>query len=187
MTSFNAPAYDIDKPTGQCAFTGRTLEPGDAYVATLVELDPADDAAGASTVEAGLGLRRLDVSIEAWDEGKRPDRLFGHWRTIIADVNEKKRLFVDDDILLNLFHRLADTDQPQRLAFRFVLGLILMRKRMLRFEGTKQRRRKGEQQEMWLVVPKGGGEAVEVLNPNLEEQQVQEVAEQLGEVLSAEL
>ena len=32
MTSFNAPAYDIDKPTGQCAFTGRTLEPGDAYV-----------------------------------------------------------------------------------------------------------------------------------------------------------
>ena len=37
MSQFNAPTYDIERPSGQCTFTGQTLEPGEHYMAVLVE------------------------------------------------------------------------------------------------------------------------------------------------------
>jgi hypothetical protein len=195
MTQFNAPAYDIERPTGQCAFTGKQLQPGDPYVAALVELDPntVPTPTKPGAVAANLGFKRLDISIEAWNEGKRPDRLFSYWRSTVRAANEKKKLFVDDEVLMNLFRRLADTDQPQRLAFRFVLTLILMRKRLLKYEGTEKRASQdasgagGGGQEWWKVIAKGDPEPMLVLNPQLDETQIQQVTEQLGEILEAEL
>ena len=67
------------------------------------------------------------------------NRLFSHWESTVPQPNEKKKIFVDDAVLMNLLVRLADTDQPQRLAFRFVLALILMRKKLLRYEGAQKR------------------------------------------------
>ncbi len=171
MTQFNPPTYDVARPTGECAFTGRKLEPGEPYVATLVELDEKNAAAGGPA--AALGFKRLDVSIEAWQPGQRPKGLFGHWKTTVPLPNQKKKLFVDDDVLLNLFERLADTDQPQRLAFRFVLALILMRKRLLKYEGSQQRQTEQGEQEWWLMTPKGRTESLDVLNPQLNENRVQ--------------
>ena len=136
MTSFNAPTYDISKPTGVCAFTGRVLDPGEPYIATLVDMPEAAPASPATTAAAQLGFVRLDVSMEAWREGRRPDELFGHWKSTVPEPQAKKRLFVDDDVLMNMFIRLADTNQPRRLAFRFVIALILMRKKLLKYEGS---------------------------------------------------
>jgi len=203
MTQFNAPSYDIQRPTGQCAITGRTLEPGDAYVATLVECDPdappTDDASDTQQQAAqALGLQRVDVSLEAWQQGKRPERLFGFWRTTVAHPEQKKQLFVNDDLLMNLFVRLEEADEPQRLAFRFVLGLILMRKRLLRYDGTEHRTGPdGQLQDWWLMTPRGAAaaavgmtgepQAIAVLDPHLGEQDVQHVTEQLGQILEAEL
>ena len=187
MTSFNAPTYDISKPTGQCTFTGRVLEPGEAYVATLVDLpEEAQEAEGASAA-ARLGFLRLDVSLEAWQDGKRPDAMFGHWKSSVPAPQAKKRLFVDDDVLMNMFVRLADTEQPRRLAFRFVIALILMRKKLLKYEGSREEANDDEAPvEVWSMTPKGATEPHEVVNPNLDEEQIQEVTEQLSEILESE-
>ena len=56
---------------------------------------------------------------------------------------------------MDLFERLADDERPQRAAFRFVLALILMRKRLLRFAGRKAGGEGGK--EWWLMRPKGVG------------------------------
>lgn len=192
MSQFNAPTYDIARPTGECAFTARKLTPGEQYVAALVELDPnAEPPAGAKPGATALGFKRIDVSHEAWEQGHRPERMFSFWRSVVPEPNAKKKLFVSDEVLLNLFRRLNDTDQPDRRAFRFVLGLILMRKRLLRYEGTE---REGGQSpgdpaatEYWLVIPKGESEPIRLINPHLDDAQVQQVTEQLGEVLEAEL
>ncbi len=209
MTQFNSPAYEITRSSGQCALTGRTLEPGEAYMSTLVETDPA--AGGASPVQA-LGLQRVDVSMEAWDEGRRPERLFSHWKSIVPQPNQKKKLFVDDEVLMNLLRRLADADQPQRIAFRFVLALILMRKKLVRYEGTQKRSEtitvptengagsevKTVEREWWVMTPKldvrkgqfgkwNEEEQLEILDPHLDETQIQQVTEQLNEILDAEL
>jgi len=188
VSSFNAPTYDIDKPTGQCTFTGRVLEPGESYIATLVDLpEDAPEREGPSAA-ARLGLLRLDVAMEAWQQGKRPDNLFGHWKSTVPTPNAKKKLFVDDDVLMNMFVRLADTDQPRRLAFRFVVALILMRKKLLKYESSRQESQGDDKVkvEIWSMTPKGATEPYEVINPNLDEEQIQEVTEQLSEILESE-
>ena len=188
MSQFNASSYDIQRPTGQCAFTDRTFEPGEAYIATLVEVDQPAGAAGA----AGLGLKRIDVALAAWEQGRRPDELFCFWRATVPLPDGKEKLFVDDDVLMNLFRRLEDAQQPDRQAFRFVLALMLMRKRMLKYGSSEQRRdATGAEQEWWLMRGKSVAgaepEAFDVLNPGLDEQRLVQVAEQLGEILEAEL
>ena len=200
MTLFNAPAYEIERPTGRCALTGRELVPGDPYMATLVELDEQERS---QKTAATLGLKRIDIAWEPWQQGKRPDRLFGYWKTTVAEPNKTRKLFVDDEILMNLFRRLADDDDPQRIAFRFVLGLILMRKRLLRYNGTKRRAAKDEaghdqQQQWWQLTPKldlakgpmgkwNDDEPMEMFDPRLDEQQTQQVTEQLSDILQGEL
>jgi hypothetical protein len=98
-------------------------------------------------------------------------------------VEHKKKLFVDDEVLAQLFERLAETTEPAKLNFRFVLGLILMRKRLLVYEST----RNDGSKEIWQVRLKGTETILDLLNPRLEEAQVMEVSNQLGEILSEEL
>jgi hypothetical protein len=191
MSQFNAPAYDVEHPTGRCAVTGRSFEPDETYIATLVE--DGDD------------LRRLDVSLAEWDSGWRPDHLFSHWKATVPRPEEKRQLFVDDDVLMNLLRRLADADQSQRIAFRFVLALILMRKKLLRYNRSERRTERTDPQtnqpierEWWLLTPKldlskgplgkwNEEETIEVLDPNLDEEQIRQVTDQLGQILQAEL
>ena len=197
MSWMNAPTYDIERLTGQCAITGQALNPGEQYIAALVEADPSTTEAPADntpkqTAAPNAGLKRIDISIEAWQQGHRPERLFSHWQSTVPQPNEKKKMFVDDSVLMNLLLRLADTDQPQRLAFRFVLTLILMRKKLLRYEGAQKRNdTEGQPQEWWTVTPKRGlgvdEEPIEILNPQINDEQIQQVTEQLGQILESEL
>lgn len=189
MSQFNAPNYDIERPTGQCAYTGQTLEPGETYVATLVEVDPDPDNPKANP----SGLKRLDVALKVWEAGQRPMRVFSFWKSVVPQPNQKKKVFVDDQVLMNLCKRLADADQPQRLAFRFVLALILMRKKQLRYDGSRVDvvPATGDQpetkRELWKMTPKGEEEALEIFNPQLDDAQILQVTEQLGEILEGEL
>ncbi len=204
MTRFNAPSYDIARPTGRCAFSDRELLPGEAYYATLVDLTD-DELTGLPPQERAknlLGLKRLDVCPEIWQQGHRPDRLFGFWKTTVPELHQKRRLFVDDAILMNLLHRLADATEPQRIAFRYVLALILMRKKLLRYDGSERRQDlvngQAIHREWWKLTPKldlskgplgkwNENDSIEVFDPKLEESDIEEVTNQLAEILEAEL
>src|SRR5439155_23802485 len=108
--------------------------------------------------------------------------LVGFWKTHMPRTEQKRRLFVDDEVLCQLFERLSDTTEPPKLNFRFVLGLILMRKRLIVYETSRME----ENREIWQVRFKGKEELMDLLNPRLDESQVQEVSNQLGEILSEE-
>ena len=170
MTRFGSQ-YQVARSTGRCAATDRTFEPDEPCVATLCERETDD------------GFDRHDYAIEAWEAGHRPERLFSHWRTHARRTEERQRLLVDDDVLLDLFARLEDDDRPQRIAFRFVLALILMRKRLVRFEGT---RTDTAGAEIWMMRPKGQETAVAVRNPKIADDDVRELAAQLSEILAGE-
>lgn len=175
MSRFSSnPSYDISRATGCCAATGEPIRPGDGYVATLCEREGEE------------GFERLDYSLSAWERGERPPRLFSSWRTTMPEPGGRAKPLVDDEVLLNLFHRLADDEQPQRIAYRFVIALILLRKRLLKHESTRQH----NGASVWLMRLKGDpAEAppVEVIDPHLSEEQVREVSDQLGEILRGEL
>ena len=172
----NAPAnkpqgsggYDVARPAGKCHVTGETIAPGDKFMAALRETP--------------TGFERVDVRTSAWDQFDRKDVL-AFWQAVMPHQEQKKKIFVDDEVLCDLFERLKETREPPKLNFRFVLGLILMRKKLLVYDQSRIE----NGQDIWVVHFKGREEKLDLLNPRLDEAQVAEVSQQLGQILNEEL
>jgi hypothetical protein len=160
--------YDVPRPAGHCAVTGRKIEPGEKFFAAIRD-----------TPE---GIGRVDVAPEAWEAFDR-SKLLAFWQTVMPHHEEKKKVFVDDEVLCTLFERLADASEPVKVNFRFVLGLILMRKRLIVYEDA----RREDGRDVWVVRMKGKDERLLLTDPKLDEQQVTEVSQQLGEILNQEM
>ncbi len=205
FTASTLPAYEVQRQSGYCLATGRSLEPGEACYSALLDI-PAEEREPSDAV----GMKRVDVSTDAWNKGYRPPGLFSFWKTTVPDRAAKKKLFVDDAVLLNLLRRLEDTQEPQRLNFRYVVALILMRKKLIRLDRTElvtvtpphadaeQSEASGNTLEYWHFTPKldvtkghfgkwDDANTLRVLDPKLDEDGMRQVTEQLGEILEAEL
>ena len=169
--------YRVGRPTGVCAASGETLLPGDECIATLCERIEDE------------GFDRLDYCPREWSSGTRPDRLFSYWRTTIPASDAKEKILVDDSVLMDLFERLSEDTREQRIAFRFILALILMRKRLLRYVRRVNGTNEGGN-EIWFMRPKGSdpdSPLIEIINPQLSEEDIRELSDQLTEVLQGEI
>ncbi len=158
----------VPRPGGICVVCGEAIGPGEKFMAALVE------------TPAGFG--RADCSMGCWEKFDRKD-VVAFWQTVMPQAQEKKKLFVDDEVLCDLFARLNAVEEPAKLNFRFVLGLILMRKRLVIYDSTRHETGR----EVWQVRLKGREGVLDLVNPKLGEQEVREVSEQLNEILSQEL
>lgn len=167
-TTPKSGGYDVPRAAGICAVSGRTIAPDEKFVAALRE--------------TSVGLERLDISMPAW-EGFDRSSLLGFWQTVMPHSQEKKKLFVDDEVLCTLFERLGDATEPNKVHFRFVLGLILMRKRLIVYEGARHE----ADRDLWVVRMKGKEQKLDLIDPKLNEQQIGEVSQQLGQILNEEL
>jgi hypothetical protein len=150
--------WEINKPIGQCAGNGRTIQYGEEYYGALVQ-----------TPE---GLKRCDYCQDYW-QNEKPD-VFCFWKTKLPNPEQKKRIFVDDNMLMAFFERLASETEQEKINFRFVLALILMRKRFFKYDETK-------------IVEDSTKEKVDVINPHLNEEQIEQLSNQLGEILQTDL
>jgi hypothetical protein len=168
-SSSQSQGYSVARPHGKCALTGAPIAEGEKFMALLRETP--------------MGLERLDIAMTAWPEADKTGAL-AFWQCIMPRHDQvKKKLFVDDEVLCTLFERLADTTEENKLHFRFVLGLILMRKRLLVYEKTE---RQGDA-DAWIVRFKGKDEKLSMIDPRLSEEQVKAVSSQLGEIMNEEL
>jgi len=158
--------WPIRKPLGQCSGTGRKIEYGEEYFGALVETEQ--------------GLERRDYCCEYW-ERERPE-VYCYWKTKLAPPEQKKQRFVDDDMLMAFFERLGREQEAEKVNFRFVLALILMRRRRLRYERTVFR----DGQEYWQLRIVGDKQTVDVLNPHLDESEVEQLSSQIGQILQTE-
>jgi len=159
--------WEINKPLGQCCGTGRKIEPGQEYFAALVETDE--------------GLLRRDFCAEYWREEK--PEVYCYWKTKLPHPEQKKRLFVDDDMLLAFFERLGSETDAEKINFRFVLTLILMRKRLVKYDSSRTE----NDRDIWRVRVVRENEFVDVINPNLNEEQIEQLSNQIGQILQVDL
>jgi hypothetical protein len=157
----------IDKPLGQCCATGRAIEPGEEYYAALVQTEQ--------------GFARRDFCAEYWTQNK--PTVFCYWKTKLPSPDQKKHLFIDDDMLMAFFERLGTETEQEKVNFRFVLALVLMRRRRLKYDSSKM----NDGKDIWRLRITGTQDFVEVVNPNLGEQQVAQLTTQIGEILQGEL
>lgn len=163
--------WDIGRFTGRCASTGAELVPGSTSIVALVE----------NLEDPSTPLARVDYSEDGWARSPHPG-VIAFWRSVVAAPEAKRRGFVDDQTLLDLFERLGGDERPHRVRFRFVLMLLLVRKKLLRVVGTES----SGGTEIWSVLPKGAAEGEapqQVVNPKLAEDELKEITDQLGEVL----
>jgi hypothetical protein len=162
-----ATEFEISRTAGKCFVSERDLAEGEAYYAVLIE-----------TAE---GFERRDYSLEAWSGP--PDGSYCHWRTRIPVRDHKPRsLAIDQAMLSDLFVRLEDEDSEMKQRFRFVLALLLMRKRLLKFEQTT---RDGER-EFWQMRLTRDQSIHQVLNPQLTDDQIDRLSTQLMALLGGE-
>lgn len=169
MSRAGLTSYPIGKSQRTCAATGRRLAPGERFIAALVEGDDGQ-------------MARLDFSAESWEGPARPvdkSHLIGFWRGVVGPETESPRQVLDNETLLDLFDQ-APADQPSRAGLRFVLALMLVRRRLLVHEATRNGamllRRTGE------ARPPEGPPLLEVHDPGLSEATIAEVIAELEDL-----
>jgi hypothetical protein len=158
--------YQIQSSTRRCAVTGRELQPGERYYSVLLE-------------EGGSFVRK-DYSREAWTGP--PPGAFSFWQGRLPTGTAPRRPPIDDDLLVECFTRLEGELEPNRLSFRFVLALLLIRRKRFRLEDT----RKLGGQEVLAVRCTRSGTRHEVLDPGLSDGELESVQEDVFRVLGWE-
>jgi hypothetical protein len=112
--------YEIQRCTRRCAASGRELQNGETCYSVLLP--------------QGATVVRQDYSADAW-QGP-PDGAIGWWKVTVADPNAGRLSWAPGDVMLNYFERLLD--DPASLDARYVLALLLVRRRILRLEGHEK-------------------------------------------------
>jgi len=170
-----ASSYSVTSPIPKCAITGEPIESGDPCISMLYE------------TQDGELLVRLDVSHIAWDRGDRPKPpgpLVAYWRTTMREKDAPRKALIGDDEVIDLFDQLADAEDDGQLAFRYLLCLILIRKKLLVWEGAQPatsdqrgtitvRRRKDKE-----------GPFTQVIDPGLDDQAIEAATKQLSVVMN---
>ncbi len=159
--------WEINKPLGQCYGTGKKIGYGEEYFAALVETEQ--------------GLQRRDFCADYWQKEK--PSVFCYWKSKLPRPDQKKQRFVDDGMLMAFFERLAQETEQEKVNFRFVLALVLMRKRRLKYDSSKI---EGDK-EIWRLRVVGDNQFVEVMNPHLDEEQIKQLSSQIGQILQTDL
>ena len=108
--------YEVPRCTRHCAVTGRELAPGEDFFSALVP--------------EGATVVRHDYAKEAWTGP--PGAALGWWKSQIPQPNARRMHWAPNDVMLHLFEELQS--QPDRWDMRYVLALLLVRRRVLRSE-----------------------------------------------------
>ncbi len=159
--------YQIQPSTRRCSVTGRELRPGERYYSVLLE-------------EGGKFIRK-DYSAEAWPGV--PEGAFSFWMGRLTPPQGKRRQQpIDDEMLMECFQRLEGQLEPSRVRFRYVVALLLMRRRRLRFDQTRQ----DGGQEVLLMRCTRTGERHAVVNPALTDEELTTVQDEVFQALGWE-
>ncbi|MGA2619131.1 MAG: hypothetical protein ABSF26_16095 [Thermoguttaceae bacterium] len=108
--------YEVERSARRCSATGREFAPGEEFYSALVA--------------EGAELRRSDFSVAAW-QGPPPGSV-GWWKSQVPDHRAARRHWAPNDVLLHCFDGLAE--QSEKQAMRYVLALLLVRRRVMRLE-----------------------------------------------------
>lgn len=111
--------YEVQRCSRRCAGSGRELAPGESFYSVLIA--------------EGADLRRYDYSLETW-KGP-PQEAIGWWKSQIPDPGASRRHWAPNDVMLQFFDELAE--QPDKQDMRYVLALLLVRRRVMRLEESQ--------------------------------------------------
>lgn len=155
--------YQIQNSSLRCARSGRELHPGERYYSVLYD--------------RGLTLEREDISKDAW-QGPPADA-FSFWIGKVPPKDQARRIVIDDEVLLDCCQRLAGETDPRKVSFRYIVALLLMRRKRFKFEDAES----WDGQEVLLLRDSRTRAVHRIVNPQLTEQQLADVQDEVQKVL----
>lgn len=112
--------FEVQRCTRRCASSQRELAAGEPFFSVL----------RAETTN----VVRYDYAEDAWSGP--PQDCVGWWKSRMPAKEEQKGKLAPNDVLLRLFQQLEDQEDKEDM--RFVLALLLMRRRVLQLEEEKR-------------------------------------------------
>ncbi len=156
--------FEVRRCTRKCAETDQPLLPGDVFYSVLIP--------------EGADVVRKDYHQHAWKGA--PDNAIGWWQAVVPDPATSKVQWAPHDVILNYFKELEG--RSDRLDERYVLALLMIRRRIVRLEETHKDEVTGE--ALTVYCPKDEQEyEVKVEHPPAE--RVELIQRQLAELLFA--
>lgn len=110
--------YDVKRGVPRCAATDRAIAPGEEYFSVL---RPVDGSAAGE-------IQRVDYAADAWQPPN--EEVIGWWRCKASSQGPGAPKLAPNEVLLGLFDEWID--QPDRRDSRYVLALLLVRRRVFR-------------------------------------------------------
>lgn len=164
--SLQANEWHISKSGKNCHICQNLFETGETIHSCVEE--NLDD----------LPITRMDFCEKCWS-GRDKKKVYTNWKTIKSKETNKKPLIVDNEVLLNLFERLKESESARNQSYAYLLSLILMRKRVLVFEDVQviddeeymimnfRTKREGEVNQVKVLDPQLSLEEINALNDDL--------------------
>ena len=111
--------FEVQRCSRRCAKSDRELQPGEVYYSALVE--------------SGSELQRLDFAADAWNQP--PEGTVAWWKSNMPGAGAKRPHWAPNDVLLDYFQSLER--DPAKGDVRYVLALLLVRRRIVRWEHSE--------------------------------------------------
>ena len=157
--------WEIKARAHTCARTGREFEPGENFYTLLVR--------------EGDGFRREDLSEEAWAERNENIQPFSFWRSKYEPPAPPPPEPLPRDDAESLLRKLIKENDPAYANVRYILAVMLERKRLLRpVESTDS--------DMLVYEHVATGETLVLANPHLGLDRIPEVQREVSALLAPE-
>jgi hypothetical protein len=154
--------WEIDTHKNVCQSCSREFGEGDSVISNIIDNE-------------GVFIRS-DYCDECWNSNT-PSESFYFWKSVYAP-KKKKKVFVDDEVLMDFFSRLEEEDSEGKQNFRYLLSLILMRKKLLEFADVCK-----EGNTEYLILRNKNEREFRVLNPHLKKEALEEVKNQMMDIM----
>ena len=158
--------YEVQRCTRHCAVSGREFSEGEEFYSVLVA--------------EGSEVRRHDYALDAWPGP--PEKALGFWksRMPVRDAGAAKPKLAPGEVMLQLFTELEAAAEKRDM--RYVLTLLMIRRRVLRLEETQ--RDEAGQEVLVLYSPRDENiYQVPIVMPG--EARTKEIQEELAKLLFA--
>lgn len=160
--------WHIRSRSHQCALSGRPFVEGENFY-TAIYFDP----------ETSEYMRR-DVALDSWKQELSERKPIASWKAVYSpQVTEEKPEVATKENAMSLLQRFIEEDEPRTENARYILALMLERKRILAPTASKET----EHGKMLFYEAKKTGEVFMVRDPELRLDELVQVQDEVAFLL----
>lgn len=165
--------WKIKSRSGVCSHTERAFEDEEPFYTCIFD-DPESD-----------GFIRRDFSVDSWNElsDTLEPRPFSFWKSVYKEKKEvKKEEAMKQNSVEAMLHRMIEEDEPATENARFILALMLERKKIL----IPTEVNRTETRTLLFYEHRDTGSVYIVTDPELKLDEIGKIQEEVSELLAAE-